>query len=121
MARLRAGEPIAAVDADLGDPQIAPVPDDLLPPTKLREYLGPSATQAALEIEVGGTGAPLQSPAGWHVLQVQERGLAATPPLSEIRDEVRVEMRRRAGDRALREYLDELRERADVRIAPGLP
>ena len=43
------------------------------------------------------------------------------PPLDEIREEVRAELRRRAGDAALRAYLDELRARADVRVADALP
>jgi parvulin-like peptidyl-prolyl isomerase len=120
-ARLRAGEDYAAVNEALGDPQIAPLPADYLPATKLREYLGPTATRAALSLETGGVSDPVRSATGRHVLQLVDREPGRVPPLAEIEDEVRAELRRRAGDRALRDYLDELRERADVRIAPELP
>jgi hypothetical protein len=53
------------------------------------------------------------------VLVAREPGVV--PPLTDVREEVRVEWRRRAGDQALRGYLDELRERADVRVPDVLP
>jgi parvulin-like peptidyl-prolyl isomerase len=114
--RLRAGEGFAAVDEALGDPQVAPVPRDLLPETKLREYLGPTAARAAASLEVGGTSDPQRTASGYAVLQLIERAPGFAPPLAEVEPEVRAELRRRAGDRALRAYLDELRERADVRV-----
>ncbi len=114
--RLRAGEDFAAVDEALGDPQVAPVPRDLLPETKLREYLGPTAARAAASLEVGGTSDPQRTASGYAVLQLIERAPGFAPPLAEVEPEVRAELRRRAGDRALRAYLDELRERADVRV-----
>jgi parvulin-like peptidyl-prolyl isomerase len=100
--RLRAGEPFAVVDEALGDPQVAPVPRAHLPASKLREYLGPTAV-------------------GYHVIQIVAREPGRTPPLAEIEEAVRAEWVRRAGDRALREYLDELHDRADVRVVRELP
>ena len=47
------------------------------------------------------------------------------PPLAEVRDQVLREYQRRENDRALREYLEELRAESDIRInkaqldAPG--
>jgi parvulin-like peptidyl-prolyl isomerase len=119
--RLRAGEDFDAVDAELGDRQIAPLPADYLPATKLREYLGPTATRAALTLEPGQVSDPVRSASGRQVLVLVDREQGWVPPLAEIEPEVRAELRRRAGDRALREYLDELRARADVRIASELP
>jgi parvulin-like peptidyl-prolyl isomerase len=119
--RLRAGEPFAAVDEALGDPQVAPVPRDYLPASKLREYLGPTATHTALRLSVGEVSQPIRSSSGYHVIQIVDREPGRTPPLSEIENAVRAEWVRRAGDRALREYLEELRERADVRVVDELP
>ncbi|MCP4040315.1 MAG: hypothetical protein GY733_25455 [bacterium] len=51
--------------------------------------------------------------------QLVDRDLPESPPLDEIREQVAVDWRRRAGDRALRDYLDELRARADIEIAEG--
>jgi len=49
-----------------------------------------------------------------------DRELPRTPDLSEIEAQVRTEWLRRAGDRALREYLDELRDQAEIVVAPKL-
>jgi parvulin-like peptidyl-prolyl isomerase len=119
--RVRGGEPIAGVDDELGDPQVAPLPDALLPPLKIREYLGPTALRHLLELEAGQVSEPLATPAGLWVLEVVEREPSRTPPFAELRAEVRAEWRRRAGDRALRSYLDELRDRGDVRVREPLP
>src|SRR5262249_41797527 len=71
--RLRAGEAFATVRAALGDDEGAPVPDALLPPAKLREYVGETATRTVLEADVGATTDPVRSSMGYHVLQVLER------------------------------------------------
>jgi len=52
---------------------------------------------------------------------VVERQPDAEPPLADIRPQVVAEFRRRAGERALRAYLDELRANADVVLAEPLP
>jgi hypothetical protein len=115
-ARLRAGEPFDRVREALGDREVAPVPRDLLPVAKLREYLGPTAAHAAEALDVGGVSDPQRSASGYHVLVLLDRSPGYAPPLSEVQDEVRAELRRRAGERALRAYLDDLRDRADVRV-----
>lgn len=65
--------------------------------------------------------APVRSASGYHVMLLEDRAPGRVPPLSEIENEVRAELRRRAGDTALRDYLDELRDRADVRVAVERP
>jgi len=119
-ASLRAGEDFAGVRARLGDPEIAPLPDALLSPAKLLDHLGPTALRAALELEAGAVSDPVRSATGYHVLQVVEREAEWVPPREEIADEVLAEYRRRRGERALRAYVDGLRARADVEIAPSL-
>src|SRR3989442_162817 len=120
VARRRAGEDFAGVRARLGDPEIAPLPDALLSPAKLLDHLGPTALRAALELEAGAVSDPVRSATGYHVLQVVEREAEWVPPREEIGDEVVAEYRRRRGEPALRAYLDGLRARADVEIAPSL-
>lgn len=119
--RLRAGDPIEQVRAQLGDAPVAPLPADLLPLAKLVEYLGPSAARAGLALEPGGVSEPVRSAAGFQVLRLVERAAGATPPLAEVEEQVREELRRRAGDRALRAYLGELRERAELRLPDEPP
>ncbi len=119
--RLRAGDDFERVARELGDAEIAGIPDTPLPPAKLREYLGPTLLRAAQALHEGEVSAPIPSPQGVHVLWMVEKQDANSPPLSEVEAEVRSEMKRRAGDRALRESLDDLRARADVVVAEPLP
>lgn len=121
VARLRAGEAFATVAAELGDAPLTPLPDALLPAAKLRDYLGPTVLRAALELDVGAVSEAVRSSSGYHVVQVVERQADSAPPLSEILSEVQAELRRRAGEDALRAYLDDLRARADVVVAQPLP
>lgn len=116
--RLRAGVPLESVRIELGSPELAPLPDAPIPPAKLREYLGPTALLAALDLAPGATSEPVRSAQGYHVLALVERETGGAPPLEEIVPQVRAELRRRAGDRMLRERLDQLRAEADVVVAP---
>jgi parvulin-like peptidyl-prolyl isomerase len=111
--RWRAGETFEQL-AGLGDPPLAPLPDAPLPAAKLREYLGPTVARAALEMTAGQIGDPVRSATGYHVLQIVAKNDQDTPPLDEIRSQVTSEMRRRAGEEALKNYLDDLRGRADI-------
>jgi hypothetical protein len=114
--RLRAGEPIERVREELGDREIVSVPDAALPAAKLREYLGPTALRASLELAAGDISEPVRSGTGIHVIQLVARELDRVPPLEEIATQVENEWRRRTGERALREYLDALRESAHVEV-----
>jgi len=119
--RLRAGEDFARVRSDLGDPEIAPLPDAALPAAKLREYLGPTPAEALLRLAPGEVSDPIRSTTGYHVLTTLERTDTEALPLAEVEGEVRAELRRRRGDEALRRYLDELRRSGDVRVTEAPP
>jgi parvulin-like peptidyl-prolyl isomerase len=119
--RLLAGEPIERVRSELGDEEVSPIPDTLLPPAKLREYVGPTALRAVMELAPGATSAPVRSGMGMHVFQLVEREEARVPPFEEVAPHVEAEWVRRAGDRALRGYLDDLRAEAQVKTAENLP
>ncbi|UCE84860.1 MAG: peptidyl-prolyl cis-trans isomerase [Deltaproteobacteria bacterium] len=119
--RLAAGEAFEEVARALGDEPIVPIPDAPLPATKLQEYLGPSATRVALASDGSSPSAPVRSGTGFHILDVREREPRVIPPFDAIRDRLRAEWTRREGERALRAYLDELRARADLVVAPGVP
>ena len=75
------------------------MPADLLPAAKLREYLGPTATRVAEALAPGEVSEPRarRAPATGAACS-SSASAAAVPPLAEIRDEVRAELRRRAGD-----------------------
>lgn len=120
-AALRAGEDVAGVRQRWGDEPVAPLPDDYLPPAKVREYVGPAVTAAALALDPGQVGGPIRSGSGAYVVQVIDREERWTPPLAEIESQVRAEMKRRAGDDALRATLARLRSEGDVLVTERLP
>ena len=120
-ARLRAGEDFATVQAALGDAEVSPVPDGLLPPQKLADYVGPTALRTALGLAAGAVGDPVRSGTGYHVLQMLERQGDEVPPLAGIRAEVAAEVRRRAGEQALRDYVADLRRRAAIETRKLVP
>jgi parvulin-like peptidyl-prolyl isomerase len=116
--RLRGGDDFAEVKSSLGDEEIAPLPEALLPATKLADYLGPTALRAVIGLEVGQVTDPVRSSTGYHVLQVVDRAAGETPRFDEVKPQVLAEYKRRAADRALRTYLDDLRVRSEVETLP---
>ena len=111
-----AGRPFGEVAAEYGDESISPPPDVLLPAMKLREYVGPTALSVVDALTPGETSEPVRSGVGLHLLKLIDRTPAITPAFEEIESQIRVEWLRRTGDRALRAYLDQLREDGDVRV-----
>ncbi|MEO8601745.1 MAG: peptidylprolyl isomerase [bacterium] len=119
--RLRKGESLAALQGELGDPPLSPLPDALLPPAKLRDYLGPTALRAALDLAPGEVSDPVRSGTGYHILQAVERQNDSAPPLADVHVQVLAEWRRHAGDQALRAYLDDVRREARIVLPERLP
>jgi hypothetical protein len=116
-----AGGDEAAAREGLADPPILAVPNALLPPAKLREYLGPEAVEAARALPVGVWSEPLAGADGVQLLRVAERREAEAPPFERVADQVAVEWRRDRADHALRDYLELLRAEADLVLAPDAP
>jgi parvulin-like peptidyl-prolyl isomerase len=116
--RLRGGEDFAAVRAALGDNEIAPLPDTLLPPAKLADYIGPTALRAVLGLQLGEVTDPIRSSTGYHVLQLIDTAPGEAPPFASMKPQVLAAYRKQAADAALRAYLDDLRSRAEVEVLP---
>lgn len=96
---------------------VPPIPDRLLPPSKLRAYLGPSLTQAALRLRTGETSEPLPHGNGQVVLELLEREVGTPPSFEQVREQVSEEMARRTDENAVRQLLKQLRE--DNRVVVG--
>ena len=79
-------------------------------------YIGPSALEAVLELAPGEISEPVRSGMGVHLLRLIDATPATQPSFEEIEPQIRSEWVRRAGDRALRDYLDQLRADGDVQI-----
>jgi parvulin-like peptidyl-prolyl isomerase len=117
----RDGATATALQQTVGDGPVAKLPDAPLPAAKLREYLGPAAVDTAAALAVGEVAEPVRAAGGYQVLRLVAREPNHVPELAELESEVRAEWRRRAGDEALRAYLDELRRRAAIAVAGSLP
>jgi hypothetical protein len=116
-ARWSSGETLAGLRA-LADPEPSPLPGELLPAHKLADLLGPTAARAASELSPGEISEPVRSGAGYHLLRLVERR-ASTPPRFElVRETVRSDHQRRAGERALGSALEQLRANAEIQVTP---
>ena len=114
--RVAAGEDFFSVKQQLSSPEVLSIPNSPLPPNKLRQYIGPALTEAALAMQSGTISEPLEDGNGYTLLYVTGNETAQARPFDEIKDLVASEYRRRAGDNMLRDYLQRLREQADIRI-----
>jgi len=118
--RLRAGDSLESVAERFGDREVAPAPDVLLPPAKLREYIGPTAVRVVAGLAVGQVSDPLVSGGAVRVFVLVDREASVAPALAEVRNEVLSEMKRRAGDEAVRSLLDRLRDGADLELSESV-
>lgn len=112
VAKLRNGSNVTTSDA------IGPIPDlppGLMPLELLRDYLGPGVAAAAADMPIGSS-AVFARRGRWLVVQVLEKKSAIVTDLGTIRNRVLLDYRRSLADRTLRDYLDELRRRADVDV-----
>ena len=114
--RLAAGEDFFSVKQQLASPEVLTIPNSLLPPNKLRQYIGPQLTEAALMMQSGTISQPIEDNSGYTLLFVIANERAQAQPFDDVENLVANEYRRRAGDEMLREYMQRLREQADVRV-----
>ncbi len=96
------------------------LPVAALPPDKLRDYLGPTLTQRAQTLSVGETAPPIADAGGYVIVHLLARKTTTAPPLSQVEEAVRFEMRRRAAETLMQKRLQALRQRYDVSIADDL-
>ncbi|MEE8311114.1 MAG: peptidylprolyl isomerase [Candidatus Binatia bacterium] len=118
-ARLEAGEPFERVRDALGDDEVVPIPDDLLTPGVLRRYLGAEAAAAVLELSTAGYTVPIAAGRGFSIVELVELQPAVRPSFEDAETSVRAFYSREAGERRLREALQELRAQTTVRLAAG--
>ena len=114
---MEAGQAFERVAADLGDREIVPLPRGLEGVDTLREILGPTALSATMALHPGERSSVVRSGTGFHVIELLERQPLAVPAFESIEELVAAEYRRRQGERALRDTLEELRGLAEIRIA----
>ena len=90
--------------------------DELLPVEELRDHLGPAITAAAAEMP-DGSSAVFARRGRWLVVRVVAKERSYVSDLGSIRNRVLLDYRRHLADTMLRDYLNGLRDRADIRVA----
>ena len=118
---LRAGAAFSDVDAQYGTPVLPALPRVLLTPAKMKEYLGPQLSEAAARLPQGAISDALAGPTGWHFLKIIRNRPGRAPAYETIRPQIIDAVRRSRDDTALRDYLDWLKKRADISLAPDAP
>ncbi len=98
-----------------------PIPQGLLPLSKLKDYIG-SAPAAALEgLTTGHWSDWIDDKGGVWRLYLVNRTAARTPPLASIRTQVEAAYMDARDDAALRRYIDRLKAKATITLAPDAP
>ncbi|HSD09957.1 MAG TPA: peptidylprolyl isomerase [Candidatus Binatia bacterium] len=120
-AALAGGISFADAVARFGDAPIQPIPDTLLPARALREYIGPTALETLMSLRAGERTPPIPSPFGYQILELVEREGIDVPAFESVAEQVEAAYIRRAGEKALRAYLDRLRDEASVRYGTDAP
>ena len=112
VSRLRTGEDVTAFE---GIESIPGMPAGLTATEALREFLGPAITAAAAEMPQGSS-AVFARRGRWLVVRVNEKESAVVADLDPIRNRVLLDYRRNLADQMLTDYLDGLRQRADIKV-----
>jgi PPIC-type PPIASE domain len=119
--RLSGGEEFTVIKKKFGVSVALNLPNTLLPLVKLREYLGPSAVTMLQAQPAGFISTPINQGKHYQILWLQEKELGKSPALEDVREQVEAELVRRRGDKSLRDYLQWLKQRADVQYLSELP
>ena len=112
--RLSNGENFQVVNSQFGSEVALTIPASALPPAKLSEYLGPAITQLLLEKPRGFVSEPMAMGGAYRIVQLLDKEAGQARPMLEVRDQVEAEYVRRAGEEALRDYLQWLKDRAEI-------
>ena len=118
LADLERAQAARRLDAESGvRDDVIPLPDAPLPLSALRHYLGGALAAAAERLKVSELGGPYPSADGGRIfLRLIAREEARIPSFDEAREEVWRRWRTAQDDKALRAYLDRLREEARIEI-----
>jgi len=93
------------------------LPRQLMPLTKLADYLGSDLVLQLQQIQVGNYSGLLAAGNNYHMLMLEDRQAGGPPPFEQARLMIEAEYLKRSDDQSLRDYLEWLRARADVTVA----
>lgn len=112
VAALRAGDETTTDDKIRAMPDL---PTEQLSIELIRDYLGPAITAAAADMPLGSS-AVFARRGRWLVLRVNGKERTEVTDLGTIRNRVLLDYRRSLADSMLGDYIDRLRQRANIRV-----
>ncbi len=101
--------------------QTPPVPNGLIPPQKLKDYVGPGPLAALNSLSTGQWSPWIQDKNGVWRLYLVNRTRARIPELSSVQDQVEAAYLDERDDAALRHYIDRLKRKAKIELSPDAP
>jgi parvulin-like peptidyl-prolyl isomerase len=113
LARLQQGADAVAPD---GLAAVPGLPRGPAPLERLRMFVGPAIAAAAADMPVGAS-AVFARQGRWYVVRVSRRDSGTLADLATVRSQVLIDYRRSLADERLQEYLEGLRDMAEVRVA----
>ena len=119
-AQLSTNTPADTVMTSTGLQSQPLLPDEMLPLTKLVDYLGPVLTQQVPHLKPGQYSRPIAMGDSFHILLLVTRKAGVRPTFERARPMVEAEYLRRKGDQALQEYLSWLRARTEIITVPEM-
>jgi len=108
--RLNAGEDFAALAQELSIGPSGPDGGDL--GFFKKADMVPEFAEAAFALQPGETSGPVQSPFGWHVIQVEERRQAEPPPIEQVASQLSNQI----AQEIVGQKIEALRADADIEI-----
>ena len=85
-----------------------------------RGRMVPSFEKAAFALEVGELSQPVRTQFGWHLIQLNERTEPEVTPFEGIREQVIEYLQERRKDKVFDEFLDSLKQKAEITEVSGL-
>jgi PPIC-type PPIASE domain len=110
------GENFSEVKHRLADKDIIQLPNSPLSPNKLQQYIGPQLTKHTLSLSSGEISEPIADGNTYNIIWLQTVHRPTPPSLASVREQLVREYQRRQGERALQDYLTQLRKQAEVVI-----
>jgi hypothetical protein len=106
-------------DSSTTTDDVQPMPDlptGMMSLEILATYAGPGIAAAAAEMPVGSS-AVFARRGRWLVIRINDKERSTLTDLSTIRNRVLIDYRRNLADQTLRQYIDDLRQRASISVA----
>jgi hypothetical protein len=118
-SRLRDGEAFDDVRHALGEATTIREPEGFLPPSALREILGPTAAAAVEQLDPGEMSEPVRGASGFSIVRLVDRRYGPAPPFEAVEETLQEILTRDRRRRAVDAYVAELRATAEIDRSDG--